>query len=193
MPVTTQTRPGSEMSAEKYERFAVGTGGKGWELVDGRLRERPLMTIGHGHAAFELSYALWRQLDHEEFRVGHNFPRLKHGERTYLIPDVVVHHARLPDGAEPDPWALDLQISPVLLVVEVICPYAASHYDFEGKIRDYRARGDREVWRLDPFERTLVAWRIRPDGSCSGDTLLGGPVAPIATPEVTVNLGDYFV
>ena len=193
MQATTRIRPGLEMSSEEYEHFALGEAGRGWELIDGRLRERPLMTVGHGRAALELAFSLHRQLNPDESWVGHNWTRLKHAERTYLIPDVVVHHARLPGDARPDPWALDLQIAPVLLVVEVICPFAAGHYDFEAKVRAYRARGDHEVWRLDPFERTLIAWRRQPDRSLSVETFSGGPITPVALPDVTITLEDIFV
>ncbi len=31
--------------------------------------------------------------------------------------------------------------------------------DVESKLPDYRRRGDLEVWRIHPYERTLTAWR----------------------------------
>jgi hypothetical protein len=52
----------------------------------------------------------------------------------------------------------------------------------ETKLREYKGRGDQEIWRIHPHERTLTAWRRQPDGSCSETVYRTGTVQPLRCP-----------
>jgi Uma2 family endonuclease len=78
-----------------------------------------------------------------------------------------------------------------LLVVEVWSP-STGGYDIDAKLPTYRARGDREIWRIHPYERTLTTWRRQPDGSYAETVHRGGTIEPIAVPGVTIDLDALF-
>jgi Uma2 family endonuclease len=77
------------------------------------------------------------------------------------------------------------------LVVEVRSPSTGT-YDVDEKIPEYKRRGDLEIWRVHPFERTMTAWRRQPDGTYTETTYEGGAVQPVALPNVTVDLDALF-
>ena len=62
----------------------------------------------------------------------------------------------------------------------------------ETKLRECQRRGDAEIWRLHPYERTLTTWRRQADGSYSETVYREGVVEPIALPGVRINLADLF-
>lgn len=64
--------------------------------------------------------------------------------------------------------------------------------DVDSKLPEYQRRGDREIWRLHPFDRNLIAWRRQPDGSYSESHYTGGSVQPVALPGVTIDLDALF-
>jgi Uma2 family endonuclease len=192
MQTLIRPRPGLEMSPEEYERFALGDMGRGWELVDGRLREKPPTSIGHDYRSFDLAVFLTNHLPRDRYRVHHDSAKLERADRSYFIPDVAVTSPSGEIRLQTDPHDLNLHTDPALLVVEVWSP-STGDYDLETKIRAYQERGDLEIWRLHPFDRYLIAWRRQPDGSYTEETFHGGTLTPIALPEVTVTLDDYFV
>jgi hypothetical protein len=53
-------------------------------------------------------------------------------------------------------------------------------------------RGDLEIWRIYPYERSLTAWRRQPDGSYEATTHRGGIVTPVALSGVEINLDELF-
>ena len=59
---------------------------------------------------------------------------------------------------------LEVYDQPLPLVVEV-WSRSTGDYDVEEKLAVYQQRGDLEIWRIHPYERTLTAWRRLPDGS----------------------------
>jgi Uma2 family endonuclease len=77
------------------------------------------------------------------------------------------------------------------LVVEVWSP-STGGYDIDAKIPEYRRRGDLEIWRLHPFEKTLTAWGRQPDGSYTKRVFQGGTVQPVGLPNVTIDLDALF-
>ncbi len=81
--------------------------------------------------------------------------------------------------------------APLPLVVEIWSP-STGDYDVDAKLPEYQRRGDLEIWRLHPYDRTLSAWRRAPDGSYSEHRYTGGTVQPVALPGVTINLDDVF-
>ena len=65
-------------------------------------------------------------------------------------------------------------------------------YDVEEKLREYQRRGDLEIWRIHPHERTLTAWRRQPDGTYLETLHRGGAVQPAALPGVAIELERLF-
>jgi Uma2 family endonuclease len=61
------------MTAEAYERLALAEPSVPWELHEGRLREKPAMSIGHNRTAMNLTRQLHLQLDPVRFEVRTRF------------------------------------------------------------------------------------------------------------------------
>jgi len=180
----------AKVSAEEFERFALSTEGCGWELHDGELVEKPGTSIGHDWAQGRLVVQLARQLDEDVFAV-QSSAFANRGDANYFVPDVCVIPIALvePDRAR---WAnLNVYAAPLPLVVEVWSPTTAI-YDREVKLPEYQRRGDREIWFLHPFERTLSAWRRQDDGSYAESVVQEGTVQPVALPNVTIDLVKLF-
>ena len=77
------------------------------------------------------------------------------------------------------------------LVVEIWSPSTGT-YDVDTKLSEYQQRGDLEVWRIHPYERTLTAWRRQPDGSYAMTLYDGGAIQPAALPSVTIEIDRLF-
>ena len=77
------------------------------------------------------------------------------------------------------------------LVVEVWSP-STGQSDIEEKLREYQQRGDLEIWRIHPYERTLTAWRRQPDGSYTETLYRGGIIEPAAIPNVRIDIDRLF-
>jgi Uma2 family endonuclease len=77
------------------------------------------------------------------------------------------------------------------LVVEV-WSRSTGDYDVEEKLADYQRRGDLEIWRIHPYERTLTAWRRLPDGSYEETIYRDGIVRPTALLGVEIDLTALF-
>ena len=86
---------------------------------------------------------------------------------------------------------LEAYDAPLPLVIEVCCP-STGDYDVDTKLGEYQRRGDLEIWRIHPFDRTLTAWRRQPDGSYTESQYAGGTVQPVALPNVTIDLDTLF-
>ena len=162
-----------------------------WELHCGRLREKPGMTFEHNYIANRLQVHLIQQLDQMVFLVSHNAARLRISAEHYYIPDVCVIPLELlrPHRGRSD--ELEVYEAPLPLVVEVWSPSTGS-YDVETKLAEYQRRGDLEIWRIHPYERTLTAWRRQPDGSYLESFHQGGRIQPVALPGVTIDLDTLF-
>lgn len=89
------------------------------------------------------------------------------------------------------PGSLDAYADPLPLVVEIWSPSTAG-YDINEKLPDYQRRGDLEIWRVHPCERTLTAWRRRPDGTYTEAVYRGGIVRPESLPGVSIDLDVLF-
>jgi hypothetical protein len=61
------------------------------------------------------------------------------------------------------------------------------------KLPEYKLRGDFDIWRLHPYERTLTACRRQPDGTYSEVVFHGGLLQPVALPNVAINLDALWV
>jgi Uma2 family endonuclease len=143
------------------------------------LVEKPLMSMKHDNVSFYLGLALANQLDRHVYRVNVNGGKTRRSARTYFIPDVVVIPAVFQIPCEDDPRAFNAFVEPLPLVVEVWSP-STGHYDVATKLRAYRERGDRKVWYIHPYERTLTVWRKLPEGGYAEDLYRGG-IVPVAS------------
>jgi len=65
-------------------------------------------------------------------------------------------------------------------------------YDVDQKLPEYVKRGDLEIWRLYPYERSVIAWRRQADGSYTQTVFRGGVVRLYALPNVSIDLDALF-
>jgi Uma2 family endonuclease len=179
----------AQLSEQAFREFSLGDSESRWELRDGQLRERPPMTAGHGRAMDELSAQLHMQLDRREFRLRTQHARLRVSSDTYYIPDIAVIPARVEQVLQERD--LDAYPEPLPLVIEIWSP-STGDYDDNEKFPGYQRRGDLEIWRVHPYERSLTAWRRQSDGSYVETTYRDGTVQPAALPGVIVDLDALF-
>ncbi len=174
-----------------YQELAAADQENRLEVHHGRLREKPAMSYRHNDVSFELGFELRRQIDPSQFRVRVQAGRVRRADVTYYIPDVMIIPTAVlgPERSRPD--VLEVYDVPLPLVVEVWSP-STGDYDVDAKIPEYQRRGDLEIWRLHPFERTLTAWRRQPDGSYTESVMRAGTVRPAALPGVVIDLNALF-
>lgn len=158
-----------------------------WELHDGRLLEKPGMSSAHSDIMIDLGVQLAVQLDRDRFRVRVNSSRVKRMDITYYIPDVMVVPADIPIRNRNDPHVLEIFQGPVPFVAEVWSPSTGA-YDVDTKLPEYRQRGDLEIWRIQPYDRTVSVWRRQPDGTYDHFELTGGLIELHALDGVTIDL-----
>jgi Uma2 family endonuclease len=176
-------KAGMAVSFETYKRISLQDPSRKWELVHGRLREKPPMTMKHEITTHRLQAFLSGQLDWREWSVGP--ARLRISTGTYYIPDVVVIPMALARTLRPDEFAV--YRAPVPLLVEVWSP-STGNYDVDDKLSEYQLRGDLEIWRIQPYEHTLTAWRRQPDGGYAEEVFRSGIIRPVALPDVSIDL-----
>lgn len=180
------------VSEATYRQVALEDPEGQWELWwCGRLQQKPPMTVEHGDANSLLTIQFARQLDESEFIVRLNHARLRTPAGVYYIPDLCVVPRALTRRLRTSTRELDMFEEPVPLVVEV-WSLSTGTYDLTTRLRDYRVRGDREIWLIHPYERTLTAWRRQPDGSYTEAVHRGGTIQPIALPNVTIDIARLF-
>ena len=174
-----------------YEQIALRQPDRKWELHQGRLREKPGMSVGHNRTTIRLARQLLLQLDESRFEVRIDNSRVRRAEVTYYMPDLFVARAEQTAAIPDRPGVLEVYAGPLPLVVEVWSP-STGDYDVEEKFPEYQRRGDEEIWCTHPYERTLHAWRRQPDETYAEAVFTGGKVQPVALPGVTVDLDALF-
>jgi len=181
MPLTERT----------YQMVALEDPEGKWELHRGRLREKPAMTASHNQTGVDLAFSILQQVDRREYTVRVDSGRAKRADETYYIPDVFVVPTRLvaPQLGRTD--LLEIYEAALPFVAE-IWSRATGNYDVDQKIPEYMNRGDQEIWRLHPYQRTVTAWRRQPDGSYVEIVYRGGLVRLHALPEVSIDLDALF-
>jgi len=187
MAIETQRR----MSGEAYQRLALAEPDRKWELHDGVLQEKPGMTAAHNDLEVTLGYMLMSQLDRSIFRVRIDAGRVHRPGASYFIPDVFVVPTALVTPLLDRQDLLEVYDDPLPLVVEV-WSRSTGDYDVEEKLAVYRQRGDLEIWRIHPYERTLTSWRRQVDGSYEETLYREGIIHPMALPGVTIDLAKLF-
>jgi Uma2 family endonuclease len=179
------------MSEEAYQQFVLSGVEGAWELHDGRLVEKPGMTWEHDDIAELLGYLLHIQLDRAEYRVRVNGGRVRKPTGTIFIPDVAVMPTGYGELFRGRPGTLAVFTEPLPLVVEV-WSHSTGDYDVDAKLPIYQQRGDLEIWRIHPYERTLTTWQRQAGGSYLESVYRGGLVTLAALPWVTIDLEKVF-
>ncbi|MFN8559137.1 MAG: Uma2 family endonuclease [Dehalococcoidia bacterium] len=175
----------------KFRRLALDDPESHWELWDGVPRKKPAMTIEHNWEMRFLGRMLVQQLDMDDYDVIVNMGHVHHSSAHYYIPDVYVVPMRVVRALRQQPRQLEVYEEPLPLVVEVWSPSTGA-YDINEKLMQYQRRGDLEIWRLHPYDRTLTAWRRQPDGGYSETLFTGGTVTPVALPGVVIDISALF-
>jgi Uma2 family endonuclease len=178
------------VSEATFEQLALEDPEGLWELACGRPRRKPEMTQEHNHAARRLAMLLSRQVDLEQFDVGTNAGYAARGNENSFLPDVLVIPTELLRAAGGT-MKLETYSNPLPFVAEVWSP-STGNYDVDTKFPEYKQRGDLEIWRIHPYERTITAWRRQADGSYSEATYLEGEVPVASLPGVSIPISRLF-
>lgn len=178
-------------SEESYRRLALGDPQGRLELHRGVVREKPGMSVEHGDTQSYLVVMLQNQLDRRDYRLRAGHARLRCSEDTYYVPDVVVIPTAMEQALRVRPNSLDAYADPLPLVVEIWSP-SIGDYDVHEKLPDYQRRGDREIWYIHPYQRTLTAWRRTDNGDYVVTTYRGGIVPVESLPGVSIDLDALF-
>lgn len=179
------------VSAETYERVALEDPESRYELVCGRLYRKPDVTTEHAGVINRLDHFLQRHLDIDEFEVRASYGRLRVPGGNYRIPGICVIPRTMVLRLRQHPGTFEVFDDPVPLVVEVWSPSTGS-YDVHTKLVEYQLRRDREIWYIHPYEHTLRAWRLQPDGSYTETSYTGGTINPVALPGVSIEIDRLF-
>ena len=175
------------MSEDAYQQFVL-TGVEGaWSLHEGRLVEKPGVTWEHGDIVAFLGHSLLRQLDWSEYQARFNEGRVCKPAETIFIPDLLVVPTAYGQPFRGRPGTLAIFSDPLPLVVEVWSP-STGHYDVDTRLPVYQQRGDLEIWRIHPYERTLTSWQRQPDQSYRETLHRRGTITPTALPQVMIDL-----
>lgn len=181
MPITDET----------YERVALEDEDEIWELVCGKLRKKPIMTVEHNHVIERLFRQLARQLDEDTWAIRTDTGRVRVAPRHQYVPDLFVLPLAAVRRLAERPRTFESYPEPVPLVVEVWSRRTGA-YDVETKFPDYQRRGDAEIWRIHPYQRTLTAWVRQPGGSYAQTVYRGGTIQLTALPGVTIDIDALF-
>jgi Uma2 family endonuclease len=179
------------VSEREYEAFVQAHPDGQWELHNGVLVEKPGMSFEHGQFAVMLAHFLLLQLDRTKYLVSVNDNRVRRAADTILIPDVFVFPTEYADAFRGRPGVLAVYTGPLPLVVE-IWSASTGDYDLDTKVPIYQQRGDLEIWRIHPYERTLTRWVRQPDGSYAESVHAGGILVLVAVPGVAIDLDELF-
>jgi Uma2 family endonuclease len=106
------------------------------------------------------------------------------------VPDLFVVPTAYGAEFRGRPGVLAIFSAPLPLVVEVWST-STGDYDVDAKLPIYQQRGDLEIWRIHPYERTLTAWIRQPDGTYF-ETIHQGIVHPVSLSGVAINLSELF-
>lgn len=179
------------MSEQAYQEFVLSGAEGVWELHDGVLVEKTGMGWEHGEFTAFLAHLLIRQLDRRQFSVAVNDWFARRSPATVYVPDIIVAPYDYGRELRGCPDTLAVFSDPLPLVAEV-WSLSTGGYDVAAKLPVYMERGDLEIWRVHPFERTLTRWVRQPDGSYQETVYRGGVVALAALPGVTIDLDELF-
>ena len=173
----------------EYQQIVLADHERNWELLNGQLREKPATSWDHDEVVSVLSNMLFNQLDRRQYRVRVEGRIRRPG--TIFRPGVSVVPTDLGDEFRGRPGVLAIFSEPLPLVVEVWSRSTGNH-DVDAKVPIYQQRGDLEIWRIHPYERTVTVWRRREDASYDQSTVREGTIRPAALPGVTIDVAQLF-
>ena len=177
---------------EVFERLALEDPEGRWELHHGLARQKPTnMTVEHNQIQYRLFTELVRQLDPAEFEVRGGAGRTRRSTESYYIPDLMVIPAAYVSHLRSGRGNLEVYSDPLPLVIEIWSP-STGRYDVDSKLPEYQLRGDVEIWRIHPYQRTVHAWQRQSDGSYSESLLRTGIVQLAGLPGVQIDLDRLF-
>lgn len=176
---------------DDFEQYVLQHPDRKWELYDGSVREKPQVASEHNDAMVYLGSDLARQLDRRVYRVRINSSHIQRNSDSFFIPDVCVLSSDEFRKRLGHPDRLEMYDMPLFLVVE-LWSKSTGPYDVNTKIPEYKSRGDLEIWRLHPYERTLTAWRRNQAGTYDEAHYSGGLVTVASLPNVVVDLDALF-
>lgn len=182
MPVTQET----------FQSLVLEDTDGRWELHHGRLREKPLMSVGHNEAAWELADQLSQQLSSRQYRVFQNRGNFRAPNGSSFVPDVAIVPIDMILRLRETPRQFEVYDDPVLFVAEFWSPRTGT-YDIDIKFPAYQLRGDAEIWRVPPFDHVVTIWRRKGDGTYDETTLQGGHINLHALPQVTIDVEHLFI
>lgn len=178
------------ISEAEYEQIVLAEPIEKWELIEGRLREKPGLSWDHNRVVMMLGLLLLRQLDLHQFHVFYE-SRVRRSFGTIFLPDLMVVPTEFGREFAGRPGTLAIFSQPLPLVVEV-WSVSTRDYDVDTKLPEYQRGGDEEIWRIHPYEKTLTVWRRQPDGTYVEAVHREGALGPAALPGVVIELADLF-
>jgi Uma2 family endonuclease len=182
MPITLQT----------YESLALEDADNQWELRDGRPLRKPDMTAAHNEIMMQFGYQLIDRLDRNEYRVRINASRVRFADHeTYFVPDVMVVPTSAFLRQLENHGGLELYDMPLPFIVEIWSP-STGEYDVEKKLPRYQERGDREIWRIHPYERSMTRWIRQSVGEYMRQEHRHGPVLLSSLPNLEIDFEALF-
>jgi Uma2 family endonuclease len=133
-----------------------------------------------------------RQLDPGEYLV-QSGARVKRDDEHYYIPDLAVVPVS-PINPNREQWrGLNLfHLDQPLPLVVKIWSSSTGPVDDNDKLPFYRRRGDREIWRLRPYDQTVIVWRRQPDGTYTEASHRSGRLSLYGLPDVVIDLDALF-
>jgi Uma2 family endonuclease len=139
-----------------------------------------------------LAHQLSSQLDIDRFEVRSNTGRLSYLDETCFIPGVYVVPVELIENA-PSGVSESLEVigAPLPFVAEIWSP-STGNYDTDKKIPEYQRRGDHEIRRIRPFERSITVWTRTQSGGYQKHRFDHGPVRLFSLAEVVVDIDILF-
>lgn len=179
------------VAQQTYEEIALENPDRRLEIHRGRIREKPAMSVAHNHSMRRLGRQLVSQVDENEYEVVVDSGRVRRSEQNTYIPDVMVVPLEVLRRLLERPYALEVYDLPLPFIAEVWSS-STGGYDVGEKLAEYQNRGDAEIWRLHPFERTVTAWQRQPDGTYREVVYRGGTVSLFALPEVVIDIDALF-
>ena len=180
------------VSIETFRRVALEDDEGVWEYRCGRLVRKPPMTMEHNEQAYELARQLILQLDAEAFSVRSNAGHVRVGGDRFVVPDVAVIPRHALERLAGKPTQLEEYAEPLPFVAEV-WSRSTGEYDVDEKLPAYRERGDLELWRIHPYDKTVIAWRRQPNGSYVESHYGRSGMAPVESlPGVRIDLDRLF-
>lgn len=179
------------LSEQTYRSVVLEDGETLWELHHGRLKEKPRMGAEHNDLMARLAGMIAQQLDWKSFRLRINSTHVRKSRDSYYIPDLFVVAAELFREQLGQPRHLEVYELPLDLVVE-IWSLTTGDYDISAKLPEYQARGDREIWFVHPYEKTIKVWSKLSDGSYMDTLHSSGIVYLAGLPDVSVDLSLLF-